>query len=152
MYPTGGWAAPSVAYRAYAKPFGRSLITAADQSELAAVGFTHASTVIPLVSRNNALSATVTQAFVPLKESALPYLPDVVQAALESVPVSKLPDTSAVVVPVPSSNPHAPTSPVELLTVTETTDEVVVFPAASRARAVKLCEPFDVDVVAQETE
>ena len=48
---------------------------------------------------------TVTQEFVPLKESALPNLPAVDQVVFESVPVLPLPDWSAVVVPLPSSKP-----------------------------------------------
>src|SRR5262249_18496592 len=119
-------------------------------SVLAAVGFTHASTVMPLVSRSRALSATVTQAFEPLNDRAFPYFPAAAHAVFERVPVSEFPDTSAVLVPAPSSNPQAPTSPVELLTVTLVGDEVVVFPAASRARAVKVCAPLVVDVVAHE--
>ena len=45
----------------------------------------------------------LTMLLVPLNDSALPYLPEVVQVALESVPVLLLPEASLVVVPVPSS-------------------------------------------------
>jgi hypothetical protein len=38
-----------------------------------------------------------------------------------------------------------------LLTVTVTDDEVVLLPAASRATAVSMCEPFEVPVVFHET-
>ena len=40
----------------------------------------------------------------------------------------------------------------ELFTVTEIAEEVAVFPAASRARAVRVCEPLDVWVVSQTME
>src|SRR6516162_4095207 len=104
MYPAGGLAGPSVAYKAYASPPVRSLITAAVQSVLVAAGSTQASSVIPVVRCNSALSATVTQLF-PLNDRALPYLPVDTQVALEMVPVNPCPETSAVVVPEPSSNP-----------------------------------------------
>ncbi len=71
------------------------------------VGFTQASSVIAVVRWSDAESSTETNAFVPLNERALPYLPAVAPAhvAPESVPVLPLPDWSAVVVPMPSSNP-----------------------------------------------
>src|SRR5262249_47370019 len=85
---------------------------AVDQSVLAAEGLTQASRGMPLVRCSRVLSATVTQALVPLNDSALPNLPVVTQVALESVPVRPCVETSAVVVPVPSSKPQAPTRPV----------------------------------------
>src|SRR4051812_21292760 len=117
---------------------------AADQSVLAAAGLTHASSVMPFVRCKSALSATVTQALLPLNDSALPNFPEVVQVALARVPFRPWPDTSPAVVPVPSSNPQAPTSPVggALVTVTAIAAEVVLFPAASRAVAVSVCDPF----------
>src|SRR4051794_16251109 len=66
---------------------------------------------MPVVRSSDAESGTVTQALVPLNESAFPYLP-VVQVALLSVPVLPLPDESAVVVPLPASKPYAATAPV----------------------------------------
>ncbi len=47
----------------------------------------------------------------PLNESALPNFAELVQVALERVPVFPLPERSAVVLPVPSLNPYAPTNP-----------------------------------------
>jgi hypothetical protein len=44
----------------------------------------------------------VTRAFVPLKVSALPYLPWLVQAAFPIVPAFLVPEASATVVPAPS--------------------------------------------------
>ena len=69
-----------------------------------ALGRTHASTVIPVVSRSEALSLTLTRA-LPLKDSALLNLPPVDQTVLLSAPALPLPDWSAVVVPLPSSKP-----------------------------------------------
>ena len=50
----------------------------------------------------------------PLNDRAAPYLPAVVQVAPapDSVPLFPLPDESVHVVPEPSLNPQAPTSPV----------------------------------------
>ena len=56
-------------------------------------------------------SGTVTEAFVPLKESALPNLPAVDQVVFDVVPLLPLPDRSATLVPLPSSKPHAPVRP-----------------------------------------
>src|SRR3954468_1334670 len=74
-------------------------------------GRTHPSIVMPVVASSEFESATETNAFVPLNESAFPNLPSVDHAAFERVPLLLLPDLSVVVVPLPSSNPHAPTSP-----------------------------------------
>src|SRR5262249_52483603 len=61
--------------------------------------------------------------------------------------------TSAVVVPVPSSKPQAPTRPATTLdTVTVTAAEVVVLPAASRATAVSVWLPVGTVVVFPGTE
>src|SRR5262249_32705282 len=48
---------------------------------------------------------------VPLKLSAFPYLPVVAHVAFEIVPLLPLPEESVTVVPEPSSNPYAATSP-----------------------------------------
>src|SRR5215468_6464881 len=73
----------------------------------ACCGKTHASSVMPVVSRRRAASATVTQLVDELLNfSALPNLP-VVQVGLVIVPVRLFPDASAVVFPVPSSKPQA---------------------------------------------
>jgi len=53
----------------------------------------------------------VTSAFVPLNCSAPPYLPDVDHVAFVIVPLFPLPDALATVVPEPSSNAYAATSP-----------------------------------------
>jgi hypothetical protein len=54
----------------------------------------HASSVIPVVRCREAESATLTDAFAPLKLRALPYLPLPAPAQLtfESVPLLPLPD------------------------------------------------------------
>ena len=64
-------------------------------------GFTHASSVIPVVRSSDAASATVTHALVPLNESAEPNLPDAVHVALEIVPVLPCPDASVTWTPLP---------------------------------------------------
>ena len=45
----------------------------------------------------------VTSAFVPLKTSASPYLPEVVQVAPVIVPLLPFPETSARTAPLPAS-------------------------------------------------
>src|SRR5918996_3067462 len=137
----------------YARLPGCSLTTAVCHV-LLVEGRSHASTVIPVVRSSVALSETVTHAFVPLNESAPLNLPPVTQVAPESVPVLPRPDWSPAVVPEPSSNAHAPTSPTEPVfeTVTGTATEVVVLPAPSRATAVSVCAPFDVLNVSHEIE
>src|SRR5712692_5772764 len=77
---------------------------------VAVVGYTHASSVIPLVRSKVVESFTVTK-LDPLKERALPNLPCADQVGPVSVPVLEFPDASAVVVPVPSLNEYAATSP-----------------------------------------
>ena len=69
---------------------------------LRAVGYTHASSVMPPVRSSEAESATVTQESAPLNHRALPYLPAVVQVAPETAPVLPCPEASAAVVPTPS--------------------------------------------------
>src|SRR4051812_32739576 len=74
-------------------------------------GFTHASNVIAVVSRRAGESRMVTRELVPLNTRAWPNLPAVVHVALAIVPVPPFPDASETVVPVPSSNEYAATSP-----------------------------------------
>ena len=57
------------------------------------------------------MSGIVTSELVPLNCNALPYLPDVAQVAFVIVPLLPFPDASVTVVPDPSSNPYAATSP-----------------------------------------
>src|SRR5262245_64689778 len=74
------------------------------------VGRTHASKVIAVVSCSAAALGTVTNADVPLNDSAPPFFPVGVHVAFTSVPVRPFPEASPVVVPLPSSNPYAATS------------------------------------------
>src|SRR5438094_8447086 len=76
---------------------------------LTLLGYTHASRVIPLVNCSDAAFLMVTKALVPLNVKALPYLPEVVHVAPLIVPLFSLPDASFTTVPLPSSNPYAPT-------------------------------------------
>src|SRR5262249_40035927 len=92
-----------------------------------------------------------------LKDSALLYLPAVVQAAPATAPFRLLPEASVTVVPVPSLKLYATTSPpgkaVEgLFTVSVTAADKVVFPAPSRAEAVRVWDPLGMVVVSQEIE
>src|SRR5688500_9572603 len=75
------------------------------------LGRTQPSMVIPVVASSEFESGTLTNALLPLNDSALPYLPSVLQAAPDKLPWLLLPDLSAAVVPEPSSKPQAPTSP-----------------------------------------
>src|SRR5579884_4296935 len=99
-----------LAYIAYESPPGRSLMTTACQF-VTTDGFTHDSSVTAAVRSSAAASLTVTQAFVPLNDRALPYRPDVVHAAPEIVPVFPLPEASATVLPNPSLKLYAATNP-----------------------------------------
>ena len=74
-------------------------------------GLTHASSVKPVERCRPAASGTVTSALLPLNRNALPCLPAAAQFAFTIVPVWPLPDASVTVVPDPSSNPYAATSP-----------------------------------------
>jgi hypothetical protein len=74
---------------------------------LTVVGYTHASNVIALVNCSDGALLTVTEALVPLKLKALPYLPEVVHVAPLIVPLFPLPDRSVNTVPLPSLNPYA---------------------------------------------
>src|SRR5436190_3465196 len=123
-----------------------------------AEGFTQADKVIALVRSSDALSATVTMPVVPLKATALPYLPVVLQVAPAlSVPVFNWPEASAVVVPVPSSKEYAAMRPAgtagpELLIVIFTGAETVELLAPSRATAVMTWVPFVALFVSHEIE
>src|SRR6266550_3709610 len=99
-------------------------------------GLTHASSVIPVVSRNDAESGTITRAFVPLKLRALPNLPSVVHAAFPVLPVFPFPDVSATVVPTPSLNEYAAISSaiVDNVVSVTTFEYGLRLPAASSAR------------------
>src|SRR5438045_3932859 len=103
MYPAGRGTL-SLPYRAYASPPEVSLSRTACHP-LRATGLTHASRVIAPVRWREAASATVTQLFVPLNDSAPPYLPAVARVAAVMVPVFPLPEESVVVEPLGSSNP-----------------------------------------------
>jgi len=74
-------------------------------------GLIHASRVIAVVSCNEAELLIVTNALVPLKTNALPYLPELVQVVPLTVPLFPFPELSATVVPDPSLNEYAATNP-----------------------------------------
>src|SRR4051794_16235179 len=76
-----------------------------------AVGWIHADRVIPVLRLSAAELATLTRLLVPLKLRAVPLRPAVVQVAPASVATFPFPETSALVVPAPSLNAHAPTRP-----------------------------------------
>src|SRR5262245_13764031 len=115
---------------------------------MATAGLTQASRVMPVVRSRLVECGIVTQSFTPSNDNVPPYRPAAVQVAPDTVPLFPVPDMSAVVAPDPSLNPRASTSPVEtvLLMVTGTPADVVALPAASRARAVKVYDPFGVPV------
>ena len=79
------------------------------------VGLTHASSVIPVLSCSEAELGTVTRELVPLKLSALPYLPVAAQVVFASVPLLPFPDRSATDRPRPlikrKTPPPTPASP-----------------------------------------
>ena len=104
--------------------------------------------VIPGGRSSEAASATVTHALVPLNDSAPPNLPAVVRVAPEIVPVFPWPDASVTCSTPPASlNPYAATSPFGVCDVFDTVTVTLasdVLPAASRATAVSVCEPFEV--------
>src|SRR5438309_1554094 len=77
-----------------------------------ALGFTHASSVIPFARSSEGASGTVTQLLLPLNASAPPKRPPLDQAVFETVPLFPCPDASATVEPEPSSNAYAATSAV----------------------------------------
>src|SRR2546430_3646684 len=106
------------------------------QAPLSVSGFTHASSVIRLVSCSEGELATVTQLEAPSKESALPYLPFAVHVVLLRVPVLPLPEESATVVPVPSLKEYTATRPLggAVTVAVAWLEEALRFPAASSAR------------------
>src|ERR1700690_3096944 len=98
-------------------------------------GFTHASSVIPAPRCREAESLIVTRELDPLKTRAFPNLAAPVHVVFVRVPVFPLPDESATVVPVPSSNEYAATSPgtVARVVVAAVLEYGLKFPAASVA-------------------
>src|SRR2546425_301892 len=78
----------------------------------------------------------LTHEFVPLNPSALPTSPAVVHVAPLIVPVLLFPEESATVVPAPSANPYAATSPATVFGVVAlaTFEYGPRLPAASVAR------------------
>src|SRR5262252_6190210 len=64
-----------------------------------------------LVNCSDGALLMVTKALLPLKDKALPYLPEVVHVAPVIVPLFPLPDKSLTTVPLPSLNPYAATKP-----------------------------------------
>src|SRR5262252_8572703 len=64
-----------------------------------------------LVNCSDGALLMVTKALLPLKDKALPYLPEVVHVAPLMVPLFPLPDWSFTTVPLPSLNPYAATRP-----------------------------------------
>ncbi len=79
------------------------------QALLTAVGSTQASSVMAVVRRSEAASATVTRELAPLKSSAGPYRPVDTRVVPAAVPVLPFPDASTTVVPDTSSNANAAT-------------------------------------------
>ena len=91
---------------------------------------------------------------VPLNDSALPYFPVADQVVFETVPVSVLPEASAVVVPdlLVEAEAGDQAGGAVLDTVTDTAPEVFWLPAAStRKGAVSVWEPFVAVLVSQLT-
>src|SRR6266850_5421998 len=77
----------------------------------AAVGKTHASSVIAVLKLSEAEGLITTRSLVPSKVSAEPYFPAAVQVGPKIVPVFPLPEASRTVVPAPSLNAYAATGP-----------------------------------------
>ena len=71
-----------------------------------AKGKTHASSVLPVAKCNDGESLILTHPLVPLKVSAPPNLPEVVQLGPMITPTFPFADESPALVPVPSSNPY----------------------------------------------
>src|SRR5262249_16196133 len=74
-------------------------------------GFTHASSVIPVVRCSDAASGTDTNDDVPLNDNADPNFPDPDHVAPLIVPLLPFPEESPTVVPDPSPNEYAATRP-----------------------------------------
>ena len=118
-------------------------------------GRTQASSVIPVVRSSEAESGTVTNAFVPLNESALPNLPALApaQVAFVSVPLLPLPDWSAAVGAGARVEPVGGHETRRRAGVRDRhrarRADVVDVAARSRATAVSVCEPLATAVVSQ---
>src|SRR4051794_15762180 len=82
------------------------------QAEDTVAGSTQASSVIAVVSCSELALGTFTRASVPLKLSASPNLPAVDQVVFDVAASLPLPEESVTLVPLPSSNEYAATSPV----------------------------------------
>src|SRR6476620_7083995 len=123
---------------------GCSLRMTVRQSAPTAVGWTHASSVMPVVRSRLFASGTVTQLLVPLKLSAPPNLPAALCVAPVIVPVLLWPEASAAVVPVVSSKPQAPTRLVEAGLTVSVTGMVLGEPVAPAVVAVTVTVPVDV--------
>jgi hypothetical protein len=101
---TAGRSASLFAYSAYAAPALLSLTMTLRQS-VAAVGFTHASSVMPVVSRSAESSGTVTTSSIPSNDSARPNRPAPLRVAPPMSP-SWLPLSSTAMAPTGSSKPY----------------------------------------------
>src|SRR4051794_15265690 len=93
--------------------------------------------VMPLVTSSEFASGTLTEAFVPLNDKALPNFPAPApaQVAFVIVPLLPEPDWSTTPDPLPASNPYAATRPVDpaVTVALISADGVLRFPAASSA-------------------
>src|SRR6185295_20279030 len=95
----------ALAYRLKTSPPGRSLMITFRHTPLpSAVGKTQTSRVMPVVRSRAPASGTLTQLLAPLKDTALLKRPAPVQAAFASDALRLLPEPSAAMSPVPSSN------------------------------------------------
>src|SRR5215469_182981 len=77
---------------------------------------------------------------MPLNCSAFPYLPEAVHVAFVILPVLPFPEASVTVVPDPSSNPYAATSPVaaEVEAAADTISATPIATAIATATQVRL--------------
>src|SRR5262245_2891258 len=91
-----------------------SLTRMARQPVGCTVGYTHASSVRPVVRSSDALSGTVTKVLVPLNTSELPNWP-VVHVPFATVPLLFAPDESVTPVPVVAFMLYAATKPTGVL-------------------------------------
>src|SRR3989442_1171153 len=112
---------------------GRSLNSTQRQAVPSALGLTHASRVIPVVRSSEAESGIVTRLDVPLNESAPPKWPALDQDVVETLPALPVPEASATVVPLPSSNEYAATRPVDAPWARPASGPVPVPPASGTA-------------------
>ena len=108
MTPSG-FVVALLAYSPYAKSFEPSF-TATLRQFVSAVGYTHPSTVMPVVRFRAAVPETVTMLSTPLKVRAPPFLPVGVHVAPLTTP-SRPPIDSRARLPTPSSNDQAATGP-----------------------------------------